>query len=211
MTDMALRGDFWFPASDERAHPVIMRDAEPSIAWVLEHVDGRDLIVQAGCNVGVYAVMLAEHFKDVITFEPDHDNYACAVKNIGDVGNFQRIDLRKAALGETEGWAKVIVVEDGNCGAHRIGLADEGVRVLTIDSLKLRACDCIYLDIEGHELMALKGAVETIERFSPVIILEMKWLGQVYGYSDHDLHDFCVGLGYRQASALGNDRLYVRY
>jgi len=47
--------------------------------------------------------------------------------------NPRRIDLRRAALGETEGYAKVIVVEEGNCGAHRMGPSSEGERVLTID------------------------------------------------------------------------------
>ena len=210
MTNMTLHGDFWFPADDKHAHGVIMRDAEPAIAWLLEHVEGRQLIVQAGCNVSVYPIMLAEHFDHVVTFEPDDANHACAVKNIGDLGNFQRIDLRKAALGEAEGWAKVIVVEEGNCGAHRVGLSNEGVRVLTIDSLNLEACDCIFLDVEGFERQALKGAINTIMAFSPVIILEMKGLGQLYGYSDQELHDFCLGLGYSQVAAFGNDRLYVR-
>lgn len=210
MSDLALHDGLWWPASDRHARPVIVRDAEPSVAWLLEQVPGRDLIVQAGGNVGLYALMLAERFAQVVTAEPDDANHACFVKNLEDARDARRIHLRYAALGETEGYAKVIVVEEGNCGAHRIGPSSEGVRVLTIDSLNLPACDALFLDIEGFELPALKGAAKTIERFSPVIAVEMKGLGEIYGHSDAELHDFCVGLGYDQVSAFGNDRLYKR-
>ena len=168
-------------------------------------------MIQAGGNVGLYALWFAHYFQKVVTFEPDPANWACLVRNIEGLDGFARIDARHAAIGDAEGQCAVIEVEAGNCGAHRVNATEKGaIRMLTIDSLNLNACDGIFLDIEGYELQALRGAIKTIEQFSPVIALEMKRLADVYGYSDQDTHDFLTGMGYDQASSCGNDRLYVR-
>jgi FkbM family methyltransferase len=46
------------------------------------------------------------------------------------------------------------------------------VRVITVDSLQLQSCALIKVDVEGVEDMVLRGAVETLERCSPVVYCE---------------------------------------
>ena len=43
--------------------------------------------------------------------------------------------------------------------------------MIMLDSLQLKP-DLIHLDIEGHEKWALKGARETIDKYSPAVVLE---------------------------------------
>lgn len=202
----------WWPQSDRVARGFILSELGPAIDWLLAHCPDRNCIVQAGGNVGTYPLRLAEHFKKVVTFEPDPDNWKAMTENFKGVPAAKRIEAHNAALGDVEGLCAVLEVEHGNCGAHRINPSDKGtIPVVTVDGLKLKACDVIFLDIEGFELPALAGAVETIKQFSPVIALEMKRLSDVYGYSDQDTHDFLLELGYDQVAALRNDRLYVRH
>jgi tetratricopeptide (TPR) repeat protein len=46
------------------------------------------------------------------------------------------------------------------------------VRQLTIDSLGLKECALIKIDVEGMELEVLQGANDTITRFKPILYLE---------------------------------------
>jgi len=43
---------------------------------------------------------------------------------------------------------------------------------LKIDDLNLSICDLIHLDIEGFEKFAILGAIDTIVKCKPVIVIE---------------------------------------
>ena len=59
--------------------------------------------------------------------------------------------------------------------------------------------DFIKLDIEGAELPALKGAVEIIKKFRPVLYIEVfkEWTKE-FGYHPFDLYCFLRELGYKK-------------
>ncbi len=137
--------------------------------------------VQAGGNVGVYPLALSKVFDEVITFEPDEDNFECLHKNVA----HDEARVYFGALGAEPGWCAVQRIDTDNCGSHKT-LPGTVVPVQTIDSLNLDQCDLIWLDIEGAEADAIKGALATIEKFSPIIVLEEKGLGpkaDIPGYS----------------------------
>jgi hypothetical protein len=50
------------------------------------------------------------------------------------------------------------------------------IPMLTIDSLNLPDCSFIQLDVEYYELNVLRGALETIEKYKPVISCELGYL-----------------------------------
>jgi antitoxin component HigA of HigAB toxin-antitoxin module len=43
-----------------------------------------------------------------------------------------------------------------------------------LDQYELPALDLLKLDVEGHEYEALQGAVHSIKKFKPVVIIEEK-------------------------------------
>jgi FkbM family methyltransferase len=208
MSAPELRGGWWWPAADKVAEPVIQRDCDGAVAALLEHVQGRDCIVQAGANVGVYPVALAEHFARVVTAEPDADNRYCLLMNLAARDPDRRIEARAVAFGADFGLCRVVQVAADNCGAHRIATGGGAVAVVPIDSLELTACDAVWLDIEGHELPALTGARTTIERFRPVIAIEEKGLGAAYGLAPQAAGDWLSGLGYERVARIGRDNVY---
>lgn len=207
---LVQRFGLWWPASDVDAQPVITADCAPSIRALLRHVKGRDLIVQAGANVGTYPLALADHFKSVITAEPDPTNFICLVKNLAARDSLKRVVAYDAAFGEEPGVCAPVEVEPRNCGAHRVEFGDGAVPVITIDSLGLEACDCIWLDCEGSELPALKGAAATIERFSPIIAAEDKGLHRAFGIPDGALQAWLAERGYEQIARIGRDKIFER-
>jgi FkbM family methyltransferase len=141
----------------------------------------------------------------VVTVEPDRANFACLLANLVDAQ--PDIGARFAAFGEAPGVCHVVEVQAGNCGAHRV---DPGgaVPVQTIDSLGLEP-DCIWLDIEGYELKALKGARETIERCRPVVCVEEKGLSAVYGERPEDLSNWLGQFGYTKRAQIGRDNVFA--
>jgi len=200
----------WWPADDRDARPIITHDCDPAIKAILPHIRGRDCIVQAGANVGTYPLALADHFASVITCEPDPTNYMCLGRNLTARDSLNRVSATYGALGEEAGVCTPLVVRPGNCGAHRVDF-DAGVTpVITIDSLDLAACDAIWWDVEGAELPALKGARQTIERFSPTIAVEDKGLHRAFRIEDGALQVWLEALGYTQTGRIGQDKVFRR-
>lgn len=192
---MQIHDGLWWPDSDKRGRPAIVAGAAEGIPVVLQLVKGRSVCVQAGGNVGVYPLALAEHFEAVLTFEPDPDNYKCLLRN---TERPARIVTHRSALSDVNGVCHMQIVEADNCGAHKV-MEGGTIPTMTIDSLALQACDLIWLDIEGHEAKAIEGARKTIERFSPVIVLEEKGLGAKASLP-----------GYTVVGRVGNDTIYRR-
>lgn len=204
VTDHLIKiGPLWWPQTDVSARLIIQSEVGPAMAWALSHVPNRSCVIQAGGNVGVYPLKLASVFNRIHTFEPDQENFDCLWLNVQD--NLT-IDPWLAALGDQPGNCKSMVVEAGNCGAHRIIPGTE-VPIMMIDSLQASP-DLIWLDIEGYEFMALQGAQRTIEDHRPVIITEEKGLGRLYGIPDEAIGEFLADLGYACVSTHLNDRLY---
>jgi len=134
---------------------------------ILENVTDWSICIQAGGHFGTYPKNLAKMFGTVYTFEADEENYNILAENCKN----QNIIHRHAALTSYPKSMDVFKVINGNSGQRMVypGTQIPGV---TIDSLKLPSCGLIQLDIERHELHALMGAIETIERYHPVVLLE---------------------------------------
>jgi FkbM family methyltransferase len=197
--DIEQKGEWWWPRADECCKPAILREVVPAIPWALSY-STRECVVQAGGNVGIYPMFLAKQFGQVHTFEPDPTNFECLCRNLA--GKAANIFVHNAALGSEEGLCDMVVVEANNCGAHKISTEDGEIPVMTIDGLDLKP-SLIWLDIEGHEVEALKGAQKTLSVCSPTIILEVKGLGE-------DPTPWLEARGYTEQSRMGNDRLYQR-
>lgn len=202
-------GWYW-PVADRDGRKAILRDFASDIAAVVKHVPGRDLIVQAGANCGVYPLTLALQFRSVVTCEPDPTNFACLVKNIAARDALRRVTVFDAAFGAEAGACEPVEVEKLNCGAHRVEYGSGEVPVITIDSLSLTVCDAIWADVEGSELHLLQGAAETIGRLSPIIIVEDKGLHRAFGIADGALQAWLAERGYWQIDAFGRDKVFRR-
>ena len=82
--------------------------------------------------------------------------------------------------------------------------------MIPIDSLGVVDCDFLQLDVEGSEHEALLGAVATIEAGWPVITLELKGLGERYGYTDENTITWLKFMGYSIADRVNRDVIFTR-
>lgn len=204
--DLIKRHDgMWWPAADKACHISIYRELR-HLNRALAMVTDWTTAVQAGGNVGVWPLYLAEHFGEVFTFEPDEANAECLALNLRDAINVRH---RRAALGSEPTRCGVRSELSANCGAHFVEYGAGDVEVTTIDGLDLPSCGILALDLEGAEAMALAGAVNTIRRCRPVIMVENKDHSRRYGVTGEELEAELGRIGYRVAVRLPNDLIAV--
>lgn len=114
-------------------------------------------------------------------FEPNTESFRCAeITSL--INNLKNIKLFNTGLGQIKSRTKMLVESDSGYnlgGASKIlkepevGKAIE-VEIVLIDDIipKDRMVSIIQLDVEGYEKEALTGAIKTINRCKPILILE---------------------------------------
>lgn len=202
---LTSRNGWWVPDTDRVALPIILREVK-DLQQMLPLCKQKRRVIQAGGNVGIWPKELSRHFDNVITFEPDPLNYRALVKNVGDIDN---IHFHHLALGERYGTGSMDRVDPSNIGAHQIKEGQE-FKIVSIDSFGFDDVDFIQLDVEGFEHFAVSGAMETIERSSPVICLELKGIGNRYGHPDEDTINLLESIGYTIRCRIHRDIVFVR-
>lgn len=182
-----------------------VRDADVAF----KHVERKRVAVQAGGACGVWPAYLAKHFKRVITFEPVRENYECLKKNIEPYDNIKSFPCGLSSDLSHKINMQVDETEKRNAGAHYASLGGK-IPCVTIDRLNLKACDFIALDVEGFEEAALKGAAKTIERHSPVIMVEEKPLPHMRQGQHLKARAYLESIGYKQVESIHRDVVFKR-
>jgi len=127
-------------------------------------------VVQAGGNLGIFPYYLSSYFEKVYTFEPVKKNFNCLIKNTKDIPNILKFEY---GLGDKFASAKIEKEIPGNCGAIGLQYSEENeLSIIPLDSYSLDNLDLLWLDVEGFEVKALKGAKNSILKYKPVIVLE---------------------------------------
>lgn len=174
------RGLLW-PADDRKCASYVfesIKDLERAYAYCRAF----RVAVQAGGNCGVWPRALGNRFARVYTFEPCPVNFRCLAAN----APAENIYKYNAALGDKNELVE-LARDATNVGAHYIAGQDGSIPTMRVDDLGLDHCDLIFLDIEGYELHAIRGARETIERHKPVIVAEDRGFSERYGVKSGQL------------------------
>lgn len=191
------------PASDQRGVPA-MHATVGTLEAVYQHCVGFEVAVQAGGCIGIYPAAMARRFAAVYTFEPDPMNFRCLCANVPQ----EHVYKFNAALGDAHGLVG-LDRRPGNVGAHQVDGAGS-IPTMLIDDLALPVCDLIYLDIEGYEYRALRGAHQTIDRCRPVIVIEDKGCSDRYGIAKGETPDWLADVfSYRVVENINRDVVLV--
>lgn len=191
-------------ASDVHGFNCILRDWKLYKDDFFKYIKKFDTIVQAGGHCGMYPIFYGNYFNNVYTFEPALDNFEALRDNCENISN-AKYHVFNAALGDIEKNIYLETKYKKNTGKYHVDLDKEGIiPQITLDSLDIDNCDLIHLDIEGYELFALKGAVNTIYKFKPIIILET-W----YDEEKFEATEYMESLQYTAAVILKNDMVFI--
>jgi FkbM family methyltransferase len=139
-----------------------------SLGLILPHIKKGDWVVDGGAFIGDHTIAYLKAVGPegkVYAFEPNPAAYSCLYHNCPDAVTFN------AGLSDREYFAEYKF--NPNAGASHVGRDEGNTHLFTLDSLNLRRCDFLKLDIEGCEHEALLGARETIARCRPVMWIEV--------------------------------------
>jgi FkbM family methyltransferase len=208
MQRVGLGREWSWPVEDDKCHKVIFEWAD-DVERVCRHVTNFGTCVQAGGNMGVWPWLLAKKFSRVHTFEPDARCLPHLTKNLEGVEN---VCLWPYGLWSEQGKGASVAFDgrdSENLGAQYLKFDGGDVEVMTIDSLGLKDCGLIYLDIEGAEFNALIGALTTIRVCKPVIAVEDKGLSTRYGGEVDDVSSMMKALNYKHVARYRRDSVFV--
>lgn len=163
--------------------------------------------IDGGAHAGAWTVIMAKHFKMVHAFEPHPRAFAYLAENCAGLDN---VELHNVALMDKNCAIDVYAPGRTTLTATQVRYNKEGQsKAISIDSLNLPSCGFLKLDVEGAEHKALQGAVITIEKYRPFILVEMNNLGKRFGIRDGDTAKLIKSMGYKEVWARGVDRGYV--
>ena len=178
--------------------------------------------LDCGANVGVHTIEWAKHMYQwgkVYAFEAQEKIYYALAGNIV-LNNCLNVTARHVAISNTNGKLDITVpdyTKPASFGSLELlqtsksefigqDLPTQGqktqVEQITLDSLALPRVDFIKIDIEGMEIMALNGALETIRQHRPMLLIEriktdnqalISWLEeQGYGFHQIGINLLCA-------------------
>ena len=161
-----------------------------------------------GANIGYYTVGAAHCVGpagQVHAFEPTPGVHERLVANIG-LNGLRNVAAHACAVTDTAGSATMYDLP-GNSGGHSLGRhaassASYAVRTIRLDDHvrehDIQRLDVVKLDIEGAEVLALRGMAEVLQRFRPHLLLEInpKCLRRL-GFEVGDVVGILQGHGYR--------------
>lgn len=145
---------------------------------VLKRYEKYDLIDAGASNGDTAAIFSREYaFRTIHAFEPEQHNYSLLVKNIG---KFQLDNVVPVHMGLGDKTQKARITNEE--GQSHIGAeGKQSVQMTTIDAYVAKsniAVGLIKMDIEGYEYFALQGAVNTIKKYQPILLLSIYHTGR---------------------------------
>ncbi len=139
------------------------------------------MVIDAGANIGNHSCWFAARFAHVISVEPGRVSSLILEANLRQSG-FKNWEILNYALGETQGYGDLEVINEGNLGSSKVAKVSgdkfdfEIVRGDDIFAnrpiISELPITLTKVDVEGFELQVLKGLKSTIEKHLPLICIE---------------------------------------
>ncbi len=134
------------------------------------------VVLDIGANIGNHSLFYALECKaaKVIAFEPVEETFSILQRNV-ELNHLKDIvDVHNVGVGEAVSRARLKEpVWYRNIGSVQLEESESGdIPIMAIDEMKLEQVDFIKIDVEGMEKSVLRGALNTIKKHLPFIVLE---------------------------------------
>jgi FkbM family methyltransferase len=203
---------FVVPANGDIGWRLISRRGfeDSQIANLERLIAEEDLCLDVGGNIGIYTVFMASKATrgKVVTFEPVRLNRNVLEINVA-LNGLQNVEIMDLALSDSPGFVQFAVAKDGAYSSIlATGRGEGAVKVLvettTLDEMfasKGKRVDVIKMDVEGAELLVLKGGRNLLShpglRPKALLVEISEQNFRLYGYAAKDIFEYMESLGYR--------------
>jgi FkbM family methyltransferase len=180
----------------------------------LSIVQRGDVVVDIGANVGYFTMLFSDltgNRGEVHAFEPVPSTFSILTENIRRFPAYKNVHLNRMALGDKDqrtnmlvprgdhGQASLVRHWDGSWKDADSEIASTKIEMIQLDQYaeRLGRVDFIKCDVEGAELLVLRGAQSTLRRFRPKLCLEMddRWV-RSFGWTTTDVLRCLRQIGY---------------
>lgn len=142
--------------------------------------------------------------RETIAFEPQRDAFVCLQHNLPGCWCIPF----PAGNGEL---VNVAFAEGGNMGGRGTSQGNQA-RTIRLDDLELDNVAFLKIDVEGWEPNVLAGAVQTIERCRPLVMVEFNKAGlSPNGFNYGDITKYFMGWNWIEVYRYGTDQWDVLY
>ena len=171
--------NYWMPNSDNHFERLIAKriskggpaEYQDDVrAEAYKYVTDFNIAVDVGANVGLWAKPLIEKFNHVIAFEPLEQVYSCLERNVQGLN----IEIHKPALGSVNDKVDMVFDAENTGGSYVSEVGQGSIDIKRLDDLNLPKFGLLKIDCERHELEVLKGAMDTILKYKPIIVCEQQ-------------------------------------
>lgn len=185
---------------------------EPLIACVVsKYINKKSIVVDVGANIGEMCIYWSKFCKHIHAFEINRETYNILIKNIKE-NNINNISTYNCGLSDVSNEVMLIAHKRGNVLSR---VSDRGkiiANVKTLDTIKInKKIDLIKIDVEGYEMKVLRGMCKILQKYHPILVLEIcdMYLRRYYSSSDI-LLDFLNKRGYKKIITIGVDKFVVK-
>lgn len=159
---------------------------EPHLTDVFnKYIKETDIVMDCGAHIGYHTLQMSNLCQTVHSFECNPKTYLYLKKNVEHVNN---VVIHKLGLSDRVDTTTINYCVDfntGMCGLNDnpMGIPEQvkklnkkvNVNLLTIDSLNLARVNFMKIDVEGYERKLIDGAMRTIVRCKPIMVIEV-WM-----------------------------------
>ncbi|MDR3395076.1 MAG: FkbM family methyltransferase [Parasulfuritortus sp.] len=181
---------------------------EAELALLLEIVSPDSVIFDIGANCGWYSLVMARAFQQasIHAFEPIPSTCRTLARNL-ELNDIRNITIHPLGISDSCGTQDFLYTPtcSGATSLRLAGQPGEVSRISAATETLDAFCDrekhipgFIKCDVEGAELMVLRGGTSILSAHSPILFLELlrKWSAK-FDYHPNDVIDFLSSFGYR--------------
>src|SRR5215831_3591317 len=155
------------------------KSAEQELAFLDRIIPEGTATVDVGANCGLYTRKLSRFSRRVYAFEPSHKMAELLRRT-----SASNVGVYEIALSDEIGDAELFIPRDNDRLVYglaslepRYDLSSQEVVSMTVPTARLDAIvpeevAFVKIDVEGHELNVLNGAIELLEHSQPVFLVE---------------------------------------
>lgn len=158
------------------------------------------MAIDIGAHKGIWTQAMMMSFDHVYSFEPIESNF--------DVLRQINPDSYQVALGDETMCCSFAPGPD-NTGQYHIDSLEGAYFMRPLDHWHFSNVDFIKIDVEGYEHYVIEGAIETIGKSHPAILLEDNGLSERYAITSEDINKLMESLGYEKRFSFQQDHLWL--